>query len=76
MEASNENLEESDESNLIENELPEDIRFFKFGAVRFIWSRENGKFERQTALDHGYSINDIQDCFNNAEKLPPKIIFN
>ena len=62
--------EESDERILIDQSAdPTNLKFFEFGAIRFIWNNSHSKFQRQTALDQGnhfsykcsyYPIKDLQ----------------
>ena len=68
---------EADQNNLIDEN--EGQRFFEFGAVRFIWNKASEAYERQTALESGYDIEEIQKNFNQgltkAEREDRRILY-
>ena len=57
---------EADQNFLIDEEQ-QGQRFFEFGAVRFMWDKIAEAYKRQTALEDGYEVEDIQANYKKID---------
>lgn len=57
---------DSEKAGLVSSDDASEDRFFKFGAVRFFWDHRTDNFVRQSALDSGYSIQDLVSRYSKG----------